>query len=178
MHCGELAWIAGTKGSSLATPGVGMWFARHGKFHAEHIDARRRLGDVEDTVEIASLAIYFWDPPSRLINCGVHLHQHGSQKASDGSRPPKSWELPCCVLFGLSLETNLKNGIRTTPHTNMWLVKNRVTPKWLALANGHMDDLTCGPIPGFILTHASKFGACHPSGFLEKRTLQLGVAQK
>ena len=36
----------------------------------------------------------------------------------------------------------------------MWLwVKNRVTPKWVALVNGNLDQITCGPIPGSILTH-------------------------
>ena len=34
------------------------------------------------------------------------------------------------------------------------VVKNRVTPTWVALVDGNLDDLTCGPIPGgLILTH-------------------------
>ena len=37
------------------------------------------------------------------------------------------------------------------------VVENRVTPKWVALVNGNMDDLTCGPIPGgLILTHTHR----------------------
>ena len=50
----------------------------------------------------------------------------------------------------------LTPGFAQVPFRSIWLwVKNRVTPKWLALVNGNLDDLTCGPIPGgLILTHA------------------------
>ena len=63
--------------------------------------------------------------------------------------------LEVAVQLALEPKPNRQIGIRQS-HIHKWLwVKNRVTPKWLALVNGNMDDSTCGTIAGgLILTHA------------------------
>ena len=54
--------------------------------------------------------------------------------------------------FSLDLDVHWGYGILTPGHMAL-VVKNGVTPKWLAQVNGNMDDFTCGFSGGLIWTH-------------------------